>query len=90
MHKTWLASEATKRSTWREVKAIELCLVSFLEIIKNSTITFYTDSQNAASVILKGTEIAQADFINRIIDVDDWQTTVEFFQFLDSMWVNIP
>ena len=29
---------------------------------------------------------AKADFSRRIIDVDDWQTTTEFFEFLDTMW----
>ena len=29
---------------------------------------------------------AKADFSSRIIDVDDWQTTTEFFKFLDTMW----
>jgi hypothetical protein len=26
------------------------------------------------------------DYLNRIIDTDDWQTTVEFYSYLDSMW----
>ena len=30
-------------------------------------------------------EIQRADFLSRIIDIDDWRTTVEFFQFLDSL-----
>jgi hypothetical protein len=28
----------------------------------------------------------QADYLSRIIDTDDWQTTVEFYNYLDSMW----
>jgi hypothetical protein len=26
------------------------------------------------------------DYLSRIIDTDDWQTTVEFYSYLDSMW----
>ena len=78
------------------------------------------DSQNAASILLKGSRVpellvlalsifntckqnnvdlntvwipreqnAQADFLSRIIDVDDWQTTTEFFKFLDTCEVHI-
>ena len=85
-------------------------MLAFLEKIRGSTVTFYTDSQNAASIILKGSRIpelqvlaltifnsyrkklidiytvwiprgqnVQADYLNRIIDTDDWQTTVEFY-----------
>jgi len=113
----WLPSEASKSSTWREIKAVELCVLAFLEKLRGSTVTFDTDSQNGASIILKGSripelqvlaltifnscrknkidiytvwiprgQIVQADYLSRIIDIDDWQTTVEFYSYLDSMW----
>ena len=28
----------------------------------------------------------KADYLSKIIDYDDWQTTIEFFQLIDSMW----
>jgi hypothetical protein len=120
MHIPWLRSEASKSSVWREIKAIELCLLAFIDILRGSLVTFYTDSQNAASIVLKGSRVpelqvlalsiyntcrqnnvdlntvwipreqnAQADFFSRIIDVDDWQTTTEFFEFLDTCGVHI-
>ena len=57
MHKSWSEVEAVKSSTWRELKAIELSLLSFLHVLRNSTITFYTDNQNAAGIVLKGSQI---------------------------------
>ena len=120
MHIPWLRSEASKSSTWREIKAIELCLLAFIDILRGSLVTFYTDSQNAASILLKGSRVpelqvlalsifntcrqnnvdlntvwipreqnAQAAFLSRIIDVDDWQTTTEFFKFLDTCEIHI-
>ena len=59
MHKPWLPSEASKSSTWREIKALELCVLAFLEKLRGSTVTFYTDSQNAASIILKGSRVPE-------------------------------
>ena len=32
------------------------------------------------------TKLNMADFISRIIDVDDWQITTSFFEFLDYTW----
>ena len=49
--------EADKSSTWREIKAVELCLLSFKDVLKGSSVTCYTDSQNAASIILKGSKV---------------------------------
>ena len=34
-------------------------MLAFLEKIRGSTVTFYTDSQNAASIILKGSRIPE-------------------------------
>ena len=116
MHKSWSEFEAVKCSTWRELKAIELSLFSFLHVLKNSTITCYTDNQNAADIVLKGSTIFElqmralsmfntcmskeidihtvwirrienqrADYFSRIIEIDDWGTTVDF-QFLNSLW----
>jgi hypothetical protein len=57
MHNSWSEVEAVKGSTWRELKAIELSLLSFLHVLRNSTITFYTDNQNAADIVLKESKI---------------------------------
>jgi hypothetical protein len=59
MHKPWLLSESSKSSTWGEIKAIELCLLAFIDILRGSLITFYTDSQNAASIVLKGSRVPE-------------------------------
>ena len=56
MFKTWLKLGAGKSSTRREIKAVELCLLSFKDVLKRSSVTCYTDSQNAASIILKGSK----------------------------------
>ena len=54
MYKTWLKLEADTSSTWREIKAVELSLLSFKDALKGSSVTCCTDSQNAASNYLKG------------------------------------
>ena len=116
-HRNWSPCEAKKSSTWREVKAVELCIDSFAHALENSSVTFFTDNQNAVSIIKKGSKIPdlqkvaltifeicvlnnislyihwipreenqRADALSRIIDVDDWGISFEFFEFLNSMW----
>lgn len=34
-------------------------MLAFLEKLRGSTVTFYTDSQNAASIILKGSRVPE-------------------------------
>jgi hypothetical protein len=38
-------------------EAVELCLLSFKDVLKGSSVTCYTDSQNVASIILKGSSV---------------------------------
>ena len=28
----------------------------------------------------------QADYLSRILDIDDWAISTEFFQFIDELW----
>lgn len=48
-----------KSSTWREVKAIELSIDSFKHLLRNISVTFFTDNQNAACIIKKGSKIPE-------------------------------
>lgn len=117
MHKHWLQNEVGKSSTWRELKAIELCITSFTKLLQNNSVSFYSDNQSAVSIVKKGSkkselqvmalsifntcvsnnislfchwiprgENEQADALSRIIDIDDWGVSLEFFQFMNSMW----
>ncbi|VDI01647.1 Hypothetical predicted protein [Mytilus galloprovincialis] len=31
-------------------------------------------------------ENCRADFLSKMIDIDDWQTSPEFFEFMDNLW----
>jgi hypothetical protein len=92
-------------------------LLSFKDVLKGNSVTCYTDSQNAASIILKETKVYElqslaltifefcakndrqihtvwiprekntlADYLSRIIDIDNWAISTEFFHFLDELW----
>ena len=59
MHKHWASNEAMISSTWREVKAIQLSLDSFKHLLRNSSVTFVTDNQNAACIVKKESKIPE-------------------------------
>ncbi|CAC5397189.1 unnamed protein product [Mytilus coruscus] len=59
MHKSWSDDEKLKSSTWREVKAIELSLLSFARLLKTCTVSFYTDNQNAVTIVHKGSKVPE-------------------------------
>jgi hypothetical protein len=89
----------------------------FNDVLKGSSVTCYTDNQNAASIILKGRKVhelqslaltifefcakndtqihtvwmpreqnTQADYLSRILDIDDWAISTEFFHFINEIW----
>ena len=117
MFKKWLTLEAGKSSTWREIKAAELIVLYFKDVLRGSSVTCYIDNQNTASIILKGRKVhelqslaltifefcakndtqihtvwmpreqnTQADYLSRILDIDDWVISTEFFHFINEIW----
>ena len=35
-------------------------------------------------------DLERADYISRIVDIDDWQITNSCFEYIDKLWVLIP
>ena len=116
-HQMWNENEMLMSSTWRELRAVQLALHSFISDLNNKTIKWHTDNQNCVSIISKGStkmhlqhlaydifktcskhgitliptwiprsENCRADFLSKLIDVDDWETSLCFFSFMDSIW----
>lgn len=53
-HIGWSKFEKEKSSTWRELKAIELGLLSFHRVIDGKTVKWFTDNQNCVKIIESG------------------------------------
>jgi len=116
-HQMWTSEEILMSSTWRELKAILLALVSFKNHLSNNCVKWHTDNKNCVSIVQKGStklhlqdlaieifklcsernisldivwiprsDNTKADYISKIVDIDDWGTSREFFDFLDDMW----
>lgn len=107
----------SKSSAWRELSAIEFALSSFVSVLNDSYVKWFTDNQAAAKVVGVGSmrqdlqlialkifnictqhkihlqiqwvpraQMEKADFISRMIDLDDWKITSSLFESIESLW----
>jgi hypothetical protein len=53
-HKMWELSETLESSTWRELKTIELALLSFKNVFEGKVIKWFIDNQNCIRIIQSG------------------------------------
>lgn len=53
-HRMWELSETLESSTWRELKAIELALLSFKDVFEGKVIKWFTDNQNCIRIVQSG------------------------------------
>ena len=58
---------------------LQMIALSIFNICMSNEIDIHT-------VWIPRIENQRADFLSRIIDINDWGTTVNFFQLLDSLW----
>ena len=69
-HQNWSPAERTKSSTWRELKTVELALISFAPSLHSLQITWFTDNANVASIVHSGSKVPELqDLALRIFHV---------------------
>ena len=82
-HKMWSGSEATKSSTWREIKAVSVGLSAFGEILKNKVVKWHSDSQAAIKIISVGSQVQ----VLQEIAMDIFSTCLKYSIKLIPEWV---
>ena len=58
-HQNWSSAERTKSSTWRELKTVELALISFAPSLRGTQIAWFTDSTNVVSIVHSGSKVPE-------------------------------
>ena len=53
-HGAWDQVQKSKSSTWRELKAVEIILKSFLSFLAGTNVKWFTDSQNVVRIVEVG------------------------------------
>ena len=94
----WSPVERNNSSTWRELKAVELALITFAPSLLGKQVAWFTDNTNAVSIVHSrsigyGASLEMkwiprdlnsfADHLSRIIDFDDYTINDDVFQILD-------
>jgi ribonuclease HI len=54
VHYMWTLEQRRQSSTWRELKAVEITVMSLKEIMCNRLVKLYTDNQNVVKIVNKG------------------------------------
>ncbi|CAH3128854.1 unnamed protein product, partial [Porites lobata] len=82
-HQNWSPAERKKSSTWRELKTVELALISFAPSLHSMQITWFTDNANVASIVHSGSKVPELqDLALRIFHV-----CVSFGISLELKWI---
>ena len=68
-HENWSDEEQAQRTTWRELKAVNNLLLTFVENTKNQSVAWNTDNQNVPRIIASGS--TKRDLHSLAIEIDD-------------------
>jgi len=66
-HKMWTLEESVQSSTWRELKSIELALISYKTSFSGKVIKWFTDNQNCVKIVNTGSMKEDLHIIARSI-----------------------
>ena len=58
-HRQWLPEEASRSSTWRELRAVRSVLEALVTKLRNQRVRWLTDNQNVCRIILTGSKKLQ-------------------------------
>ncbi|XP_067648622.1 uncharacterized protein [Haliotis asinina] len=82
-HGQWSALEASRSSTWRELKAVFLVMKSFVSILESHKVKLLTDNQNVESIVSKGS--MKADL--QALALDIFRLCNEYNIRVDMQWI---
>lgn len=79
----WSPVERNNSSTWRELKAVELALISFAPSLLGKQVAWFTDNTNVVSIVHSGSKVTELqDLALRIFHV-----CVSFGISLEMKWI---
>ena len=58
-HQNSSSAERTKSSTWRELKTVELGLISFAPCLLGTQTAWFTDNTNVVSIVHSGSKVPE-------------------------------
>ena len=59
LHQNWYPAEGKKRSTWRQLKTVELASTSFAPSLQGKLVAWPTDNANVVSIVHAGSKVTE-------------------------------
>ena len=82
-HQNWSSAERTKSSTWRELKTVELALISFAASLRGTQIAWFTENTNVVSIVHSGSKVPELQDLARSI----FHVCICFGISLEMKWI---
>ena len=82
-YQNWPIAETAQSSMWRERKAVCLALEAFASRLSGSKVVWYSDNQNAASILLNGSRKADLE----LLALQAFHICLQFRISLDPKWI---
>ena len=58
-HQNWSSAERRKSSTWRELKTVDLALISFAPSLRGKQIAWFTNDTNVVGILPSGSKVPE-------------------------------
>ncbi|VDI48143.1 Hypothetical predicted protein [Mytilus galloprovincialis] len=82
-HGTWLESEVSTSSTWKELTAVKNVFLSLINFLNGKNVKWFTDNQNVVSIVSKGSTKS----VLQKLALDIFSTCIKHNVNIDMVWI---
>ncbi|VDI42225.1 Hypothetical predicted protein [Mytilus galloprovincialis] len=82
-HGTWLESEVSTSSTWKELTAVKNVFLSLINFLSGKNVKWFTDNQNVVSIVSKGSTKS----VLQKLALDIFSTCIKHNVNIDMVWI---
>ena len=80
---TWLESEVSTRSTWKELTAVKNVFLSLINFLRGKNVNCFSDNQNVVSIVSK----RSTKSVLQKLALDIFSTCIKHNVSIDMVWI---